>query len=799
MDTKESGRRKFLKISGAVGAAGLLAGCFKRKDEFALPRDKSPVPGADGWYIGEEKNIASSCAQCPVNCGIMVRVVEGRAVKINGNPQSVQVDGKLGPKGQTGLFTLYDPDRIKGPLMREGARGEGKWKSITWDEALAEAAKRLGALRSRGEAHKLAVLCGRPRGFMKEILERFCAAYGTPNFFDPLAAGEGALVQAMDLMMGIPEIPGYDADHTSFILSLGSGIFESTCNGIHFARGTGAFRRGNPTRRSFITHVDPNFTTTAKIADDWIPLRKMGTYDVLALGLAHILIEQGWHDQAFIQAHTVGFDRFQEVLKDYTPAATSERTGIPEDRIRRLAEQLHGSRPSVVVVDARSLSTSNGLEIARAVLALNAVLGNLERPGGIVARRDLPLADWNALKPDDIAVAGLAKPALDGHGKQRFPFSSSVADALPESVLGETPYPAEALFLYYANPLFSRNNPERFRQAFAKIPFIVSFSPFMDESAYESDLILPDHTYLERWEEALPPPLGFRATIGIRKPVVEPLYGTKHTGDALIGIARNIGGTVADAFPWKDFRSAMEERLAGIARAKRGSIVEDDQADFLKKLAKVGCWNDDPSPAENWKAAFRTASGKFEFYSAAAEAKITGSAAINKLAPADYLKSLGKGALAEACLPHSEPAVFEGAEKEFPMLLFAYKDITYAEGSGENIPLLVELAGLQKGLTGTESWLSWAEINVETAARAGVRQGDVLWVESPLGKIKAYALLREKIAPDVVLMALGRGHTQMGRFAKGRGENPKHIMAAHFDSLSGIVSNRITRVRIAKA
>jgi anaerobic selenocysteine-containing dehydrogenase len=525
----------------------------------------------------------------------------------------------------------------------------------------------------------------------------------------------------------------------------------------------------------------------------------MGTYDALALGLAHILVEQGWHDKAFIEAHTAGFDRFQDVLKDYTPAATAERTGIPEDRIRRLAQQLHASRPSVVVVDARSLSTSNGLEIARATLALNALLGNLERPGGIVARRDLPLADWNALKPDGIASAGLAKPALDGRGQARFPFSSSVSDAFPESVLDGAPYAAEALFLYYSNPLFSRNNPDRFRQAFAKIPFIVSFSPFMDESAHEADLILPDHTYLERWEEALPPPLGFRATIGIRKPVVEPLYGTKHSGDAVIGIARNLGGTVADAFPWKDFRAAMEERLAGIARAKRGSIVEDDEADFLKKLAKVGCWNDEPSPPENWKAAFRTASGKFEFYSQAAEAKIARSAAIGKLSPTDYLKSIGKGAVAEACLPHAEPAYFEGAEKDFPMLLFAYKDITYAEGSGANIPLLVELAGLQKGLTGTESWLSWAEINVETAARLGLAQGDAFWVESPLGKIKVHALLREKIAPDLVLMPLGRGHTQMGRFARGKGENPKHIMAAHIDPLSGIVSNRITRVRIAKA
>jgi len=226
-------RRNFIKASGALGAAGALAACFPKIDPYALPRDKEPVPGSDTWYKGEERLVASACGQCPINCGIAVRVVEGRAVKIDGNPKSRLVGGKLGPKGQTGLFTLYDPDRIKGPLMRDGERGSGKWKAITWEEAFAGVATRLGDLRSKGGSHKLAVMCGRQRGFMKELLERFCAAYGTPNYFDPLAGGDGALVQAMELMTGVPEIPGYDAVNTSFILSLGSGIFESTCNGCH--------------------------------------------------------------------------------------------------------------------------------------------------------------------------------------------------------------------------------------------------------------------------------------------------------------------------------------------------------------------------------------------------------------------------------------------------------------------------------------------------------------------------------------------------------------------------------------
>jgi menaquinone reductase, molybdopterin-binding-like subunit len=792
-------RRSFLKATGAVGAASAIAGCLpKRKDHTAQALEKSPVPGSDKWYLGEEKMIASSCGQCSVNCGIQVRVVEGRAVKINGNPQSLLVGGKLGPKGQTGLYTVYDPDRIQTPMKRLGNRGAGQWQPITWEQGIQEVAQKLAALRSDGQSHRLSVFCGTPRGFMRDLFGRFCRSYGTPNLFHSLSAGDAALAMAMEAAMGIPDIPSYDADNTTYILSLGSGLFESTCNGVHFARSTGKFRRNHPTRRSKIVQVEPARTPSGQAADEWLTIRP-GTYDVLALGLAHQLVKANLHDKAFIESQTTGFDRFAAALENYPIDKVAEITGMRAKDIFRLAWELAESKPSIVVVDARSTATSNGLNIARCALALNAILGSIERPGGIVGRKELPLSDWNAVTPDLIAEAGLKQPTLDGRERGQFPLGEASMDAFPEAVLAEGAQTPEALFLYYSNPLYSKNVPDRFHQAFEKIPFIVSFSPFLDESAHFSDLILPDHTYLERWEDATPPPFGFQTGIGIRRPVVEPLYQTLHTGDALIRIAKGMTGSVAEAFPWETFKDAMEERLKSLATLQRGIFSEEDPDDFIKKLYKVGCWFDDPVAPESWKQAFQTPSGKFEFYSQSIESKLRRSAEAKQQTLEAALQNLGQKDMESICLPLPSIPVFSGAQDAFPLVFMPYQAMGHAIGSGANIPYLKELVGLQHGLFASESWRTWVEIHPETAHGLGIAHGDRVWVESPVSHLPAYALLSVSVPKQVAMMTLGAGHTQFGRFARDKGANPLHLLAADVDPISGFSSRCATRVRIKKA
>jgi anaerobic selenocysteine-containing dehydrogenase len=799
-------RREFLKTVGkgaAIAGALNLAGCVEKEDPYALR--KPPVPGEKGWYLGQEKWVMSSCAQCPAGCGIRVRIVKGRAIKIEGNPASPINRGRVGLKGQAGLQVLYNPDRIRHPLKRTGPRGSNKWKEISWNEAIAEVAKTLKKLRDEGKSHQLAVLCGRQRGFMVELWKRFCQVFGTLNFFDHISTSVGATQQAMNLMMGVDDLPGYDWENTSYVLNLGAALSESSYQGIFFKRLSAVMKRGHPGRRAKIVHVEPTYTLTTHHADEWIPIQP-GTYDALALGIAHVLVKEGLYDKAFVESHSFGFygwkdsmghhqKGLRDILEDYPPGKVSAITDIPEKDIIRLAREMAKYRPALAIVDSRSTSTSNGLEIARAAMMLNALLGSVDRQGGVLVQRRPPLQLWQNPELDKIAQKGNSQSRIDSNGLEQFPFSSSVVEAIPEHIFKEKPYPIQVMFLYYSNPLFSRLNPERYRKAFEKIPSIISFSPFMDESSFYADIILPDHTYLERWEDAIPTPTVGYPVFGIRKPVVEPLYNTRNTGDVLIELSRSLDGIFKSNFPWQNFKEALEERISGLFKAKKGSIVTNDKDVFLESLYTIGHWENPPYRFEQYGKIFKTPSGKFEFYSQKIKIVIEQSSAHSKKSISELLQGWGQPeSMNVVCLPHAEAPQWEGDHLQYPLYLIPYKPITYAEGSGANLPWLQELGDVLKGTR----WDSCVEINPDTARKHGISDGDFVSVESPIGQIKTCAKIFAGIPPDAVMIVLGQGHTQMGRYASGRGVNPREILVAKVNPFSGIASLCGTKVKIVK-
>lgn len=789
-------RRKFLQTSGALCSIGALNACLPKEDPFAKSSDKPEVPGSAEWYRGEEKVVQSACAQCPANCGISVRVVEGRAVKIDGNVNSKLVGGKLGPKGQTGLYTLYDPDRIKSPLKRMGNRGAGKWEPTTWDDAIKLLSSKIQKEVDKNTAHHVAILSGRSRGFTSELMDRFAKSIHTPNFINTGITADGAVIQAMYSMLGSFEIPGYDAHHTNFTLSLGSGLFESTCNGIHFARSTAAYRKINATRRSKIIQVEPYLSSSGKASDEWVPIH-MGTYDVLALGIANVLIQQGMYDKVTIEAQTYGFDEFKASLEKYTLEYCEKITGISQEKIERLANELVDSKPSVVLVDARSTSTSNGFEIARAALALNILLGNINQKGGLTTKAEIPFKDWPRLTNEgnfkelqSIALGyPINKPSLE---------LMPTFENLIQNINGKNaPYIPSVLLHYYSNPMYSKQNNAEVFKAYEKIDFIASFSPFMDETSVYADLILPDDTYLERWEVAPSPPYSFESSFILRKPVVKPLYDTQNTGDVMIQLAKSLREPIASQFPWKNYKECVEERLSGVVESGRGSITADSVKKFIKKISDKGLWSENHEDVMTSTPVYSTPSKKMEFYSLRIQEKIN-SLASTPVAQTELLKHFHRDSMDALCLPGAEAIHLYGNEKEFPLLLMPFKDITYAEGSGANIPYLVELAGLQKGLSALESWDSWIEISPDTANVYRLSKGDHVLVTSELGGLHARVYITKNVPDQIATMAMGKGHTQFGRFAKNIGSNPNQLLPLEPNEITGLAARYGTRIQIQK-
>lgn len=786
-------RRDFLKIGGGVGAAIAFGEAFWKVSQ-------SP-PAVNSIKDGVEKWIPSVCGQCEGGCGILVRVIDGWAVNIAGNPLHPINRGTICPKGIAGLQGLYDPDRIRSPLKRAGKRGEGKWEKINWEEALQILTNSLRELRKNGDPHRLVVMGGRYRGLMRTLWERFLEAYGSPNYIDNRFDWDEIPLEGLFLTQGIHSRVAYDIENAKFILSFGSTLLENSWSPVQILRAYGYFRRGRAGIRGKLIQIEPRLSITGIKADEWIPIIP-GTESLLALGIAHMMIKEGLYNKEFISLHTFGFENWKDkngnhhtgfkeyVLREYEPSIISKKTGVPIDTIIRLAREFYSNQPSIAI------GYRDNPFHQMSVFILNGLVGNIDSLGGILTPREVPFSPLPLLKKDEIAKKGFESPRIDE--SDSFILPSQKPYFMARNILSSKPYKPKILFIYYTNPLFSNPASKIFEEAFNEIPLIVSFSPYMDETSKIADLILPDHTPLERWQDD---PVfvnkGF-PVLGIRQPVIKPLYQTKSTGDVVILLAKSLGDEFKKAFPWNDFQEMLNYSLKGIFEAKRGDVfgLQFDEAwtrllqkggwwspsyktfdEFLALLKERGGWWDPVYDFGEWERIFQNPSKKFEFYTLG-------------LKKIESIKSLKDSSF----LPHWEEPKENGDEKDYPFRLFIFKTMAISGTRNANQPWLNEIIGPHL----FEKWQTWVEINPESAKKIGISDGDWVWVESPNGRIKAKARLYQGAMPDVVNIPFGMGHINRGRWAENLGANPYILLGLELDSLTAQPIKGTTRVKIYK-
>jgi anaerobic selenocysteine-containing dehydrogenase len=790
-------RRDLLKMGGGAGVAIALGGGFWKWTQFPVAENPYP-PGVEKW-------VPTVCGQCMGGCGVLARIIDGWAVNIAGNPLHPVNRGTLCPKGIAGLQGLYDPDRIRSPLKRAGKRGEGRWQPISWGEALRQVTESLKNLRQTEEPHLLTVMGGRYRGLMRSLWERLLEAFGSPNYIDNQFEWEDPPIEGLFLTQGIDSIPAYDLHNAQYILSFGSGLLESNWSPVQALGGYGYFRRGRPEHRGRLVQLEPHLSITAIKADEWIPTYP-GTEGLAALGIANMIIKEGLYDKDFLSDHTFGFENWTDrkgkdhlgfkefVLSEYEPSAVSKQTGIPVDTLIRLAREFAENRPSLALCDRDHPFHQ------MAVSSLNGLVGSIDHPGGVLIPRLTPLQPLPPFQKDSIARKGLNMEKIDR--SKGLPMRSGGSYLFAKNVAAGKPYKPKILFLYYTNPLFNKPDPSLFGKTFTEIPFIVSFSPYMDDSTRFADLILPDHTPLERWQDD-PIFLNSGASVlGLRQPVVNPLYQTKATGDVLLQIANSLGGEIAKAFPWKDFKEVLLYGVKGVFDAGRGDTfgLPFDQAwtrllerggwwapsyktfdDFWKLLQEKGGWWDPVYDYQEWDRIFRTPSRKFEFYAQAYEQILPAGS------PTERKDS--------SFLPHWEKSKEVGDEKDYPLHLNTFRTMALTGSRNANQPWLQAISGEYL----FERWETWAEIHPETAKELGISDRDLVWVESPKGKIKVRARLYNGTIPKVVSLPFGDGHQSGGRWATGLGENPYRILLGELDPLTGYPTKEVTRVKIYKA
>ena len=789
-------RRSFLGFStGAV--AGTVAG-------VSVSRTLSEViAAADTPFYpprGPEDFALSVCKLCPGGCGIRVRRIDGRAVKIDGNPLHPVSGGRLCPKGQAALQSLLHPDRIAGPMRRIGPRGSlESFERVTWEEALLAITERLQLLRRVGRPESLALLRGSQRGLGARVGQRFLRAFGSPNDI-VLDRGEEAAALAVYFTQGVRKPPVYDLEATDYVLSFGGALLEAWSSPVHTTRAYGKFRQGRPGRRGKLVQAESRLSMTGASGDEWIEVRP-GTEGILALGVAQVIVAEGLYDREFVRNRCSGFfdapgtgrknlDLRAFLADDYGLERVAAATGIANDLILRIAREFAAARSQLAVGPRKGPLVPGSLFDHLAVHTLNALVGNPDRQGGVLLADDAPMAPLPDLPPDPVADAGLAKPRLDYAG-DRFGHLESDPEGLAEGLVSGSRYPLEVLIVQGTDPLFSSVGPARFAQALDQIPLIVSLASLPDDTSLMADWILPEAHFLETWDlDTTPPGVPF-PVVSLSQPIAKQTrLDVKPAAEIFFALARQIGQEVAAAFPWADLQALVRTEAEGLFAARRGAIIgtEFDEAwvrmmeragwwapgyrsrqELWNGMKATGGWWDPFYDHGDWDRVLRTDSGRFDFR-------------------VDLLSELAPKRIAHTIAEVKSP---NGHDPLLALVLF--EPLAVSGGIGAELPFLQGL--LDPGLE--ESWNTWAEIHPKTAAHLAVRDKEWIRLTSDAGAIEVRARVTPRVVEGAVAVPVGLGKTAGGRWASGVGANPLRLLDTARDPVSGLPDLASTRVRVA--
>jgi thiosulfate reductase / polysulfide reductase chain A len=748
MATQTIGRRDFLKLSAIVGAGtGLSLSGFSELNMAGV----RAAQAADAW-------IPTSCNMCGGTTGLFAHVVNGKVVKIEPNSfnpigvANISTDyatlkgtgARMCPKGNAGIMSLYDPDRLKTPLKRAGARGAGQWQQISYTQAVSEIAGKLAAIQATDGPDKL-VWFTEDNNFIA-IQQAFCNAFGTPNFLQHSNLCDVARNMEFTTVLGHGR-PLPDLRNTKYMLIFGWNPMGAM-KWVHLPR----ILLDGLANGAKLVIVDPRCSETADKALDyggeWLPIRP-GTDGALALAMANVIVSQHLYDANFVANWSVGFDQFASFVAPKTPEWAAPITGISADTIRRIAQEVATRKPGVIDVWSGAGHHTNGTNSSRAVAMLAGLIGQIDVPGGLVLP-ERPGAKYKTGTPSTL-------PRVDGKGT-KYPFAggSGVYVEARDAMISGQPYQPKAAVFMFQNFVFSVPNVAKNLQALNNLELIVSVDTLMSETALMADYVIPGSVFLERYE-ILPQWVTF-PVLSLRQPVVPPVYGQKPEYEFVRDLAIAMGyGDYALSGGIGPFSVPYEAFLDDGLRAGIGIGLADLQA--LPGATWIG---GETRYRKYQTGGFATPSKKFEFYSQQMADK-----GLNPLP--DYVPTA------------------DGPTSTYPFYLVNWKEALHTHSRTMNNRWLMEFHGEN------ELW-----INRQSAGSLGIRDGDTVWVENQYAKAQAKARVTDRIRPGVVGMIHGFGHWALGPVAQGKGTNDAQFVAGKADPISGMAAHKDGAVRVYK-
>jgi anaerobic selenocysteine-containing dehydrogenase len=728
-------RRSFLKAATGIGAT-MVVGRYADLSKFNL---RALCGSAEAAPAGAQNLITIvSDVDAHSQCRMRALVKGDKVVKIQGDPTDPESKGQLTLRGTHMKEILYAPDRLTHPMKRVGVRGEGKWQRISWDEALTSIAKRLNEIKHKNGAEAIHFLHGHYHSgdILGTYLPRLANLIGTPNVSNPSHVCHLPRVfLEFNYDLGVVVPP--DVANTNCILLWG-GNPEATNKpqeiAIKEARGRGAK----------LIVIDPRITSYAKQADIHAQLRP-GTDGALALAMLHVIIKEGRYDPEFVEKWTVGFDKLEKHIEQYSPEKVEDITWVPAKTIRGMARMYATTKPACISPRNALDQHTNASVSIRAIDILMAITGNLDVKGGNIilipismGLKDLKLYD--KLPPEAEKNKIGADKSLYSKISKTWP--STHTPSVWEAVVHGKPYPVKAMFVMAANPALTCANSSVVEEALRKLEFLIVVDQFMTPTAELADIVLPACTFLETtrfvtYDTHADHSWNVHSRIALSPKVVEPVGESWSDWKIISELGRKMG--YGEYFPWKTEEEAIDEVISPLGltcdelRAHPDGIVmplppflytkfKGVFGTIMRRALKLAVFRNYPEMYRKYESkGFMTPSKKVELHS-------------------KQLEELGYDPLPVYREPAESPVSRPDLAREYPLILIAGSKLeAYTHSMMRNIPKLREQA--------PENLL---EINPQTASRLGIKGGNIARVESPRGDITCMAKITDGIDPRVV-------------------------------------------------
>ena len=724
--TKTISRRDFLKLGGMM--AGAVALGMLIPPEVASAARKAGLLNAQGDGI-----IPTTCEMCVWRCGVLAKVKDGRVVKLEGNANHPHSRGRLCARGQSGLMNTYDPDRVLTPLIRVGKRGEGKFRKASWEEALDLVAENM--LRIKQQYGPEAMVFSSTHNLSQVQFENLLYAFGSPNYGTQRSLCFNAMITAFSLTYGIEE-PARKYDDVEYILMVGRNMMEAISTS-ETSELSYAIDRGVK-----LVYLDPRFTKTAAKATEWIPIRP-GTDAAFLLAMINVIVSNELADCDFVRQYVVGCEGIVEAMQAYTPAWAEAITGVPAATIDRIAREYAAAEHNALAHPGwRTSNFINSFQTERAIATLNALSGNVLTPGGCLSA-EVAAEGAGLGVPSQPPYPRVSALRLDGVPWKYplVPFKLGVFQELRDAILTGEPYQAHGWFISRQNPILALPDRSKTLKAFGKMDFIATVDIIMNDAAWFSDVVLPETSYLERYDPLLP--VGDKAFI--RQPVIEPQGDAK----SALWIYKQLGERLGlgDFFQYEDEEDYLRQQLAPL-----GVSLEEVKE---KGYAPM------PESEDDGEITFNTPSGKIEVYS-------------------ETLKNAGFSPW-----PTWEEPPYPKVDEFY---LLTGKVAQHTQFATQNNQLLNKYQD-EPGL-----WM-----NPEAAERLGLTDNDLVEVESQVGKVNILLQVTEAIRPDCVYMTPGFGHLSKGlTTGYGVGASDSMLHVTYTDPISGSQALSQTFVTVKK-